>query len=65
ELVGRSTGVVLLGFLLGYGIGPPLLGLSVDRLGSYTQGWLAVTALFAGCTLVAGRVSRTGTLAHP
>ncbi|MGA7096256.1 MAG: MFS transporter [Acidimicrobiia bacterium] len=64
ELVGRSTGVVLLGFLLGYGIGPPLLGLSVDRLGSYTPGWLTIAVLFAGCTLVAGRVSRTGTLAH-
>ncbi len=64
ELVGRSTGVVLLGFLLGYGVGPPLLGLSVDRIGSYTPGWLALAVLFAACAVVAGRVPRTGTLAH-
>ena len=38
----RST----LGFLTGLGLGAPPVGLSVDRLGVYTPGWLAITVLF-------------------
>jgi cyanate permease len=54
----------MLGFLTGIGVGPPLMGLSVDRLGEYTPGWVVVVLLFLAGALVAGRVHRTGTLAH-
>lgn len=64
ELVGRGTGLVLLGFLLGIGTGAPLMGLSVDRLGVYGPGWLGVTGLFVVCAVIAGNIHRTGTLAH-
>jgi predicted MFS family arabinose efflux permease len=64
ELVGRGTGIVLLGFLTGIGLGAPLMGLSVDRLGSYTPGWVVVAFLFAVGALVAGQVRRSGTLAR-
>lgn len=37
---GRASGVVLLGFLLGLGIGPPLYGATVDVTGSYVVMWL-------------------------
>ena len=46
-LAGRGSGVVLFGFLSGLGVGAPLLGWSVDVLGVYTPGWLAVVVLFA------------------
>lgn len=46
---GRGSGIVLLGFLTGLASGAPLFGWSVDRLGSYTPGWLAVA-----CGFVAG-----------
>jgi MFS family permease len=64
ELVGRGTGAVMLGFLTGIGVGPPLMGLSVDRLGEYTPGWVVIVLLFLAGAVVAGRVHRTGTLAH-
>lgn len=56
--VGRGTGRVLLGFLLGYGIGAPLMGFSVDQFGSYAPGWIGVTLLFLAATFVASRVGR-------
>ncbi|MDE0235143.1 MAG: MFS transporter [bacterium] len=46
SLAGRGSGVVLLGFLTGLGLGAPVVGLSVDLLGVYTPGWLAITVLF-------------------
>jgi len=46
SLAGRGSGIVLLGFLTGLGLGAPLVGLSVDLLGIYTPGWLAITVLF-------------------
>jgi predicted MFS family arabinose efflux permease len=64
ELVGRGTGLTMLGFLTGLGFGAPLMGLSVDRLGVYTPGWVVIAILFLGGALVAGRIHRTGTLAH-
>jgi predicted MFS family arabinose efflux permease len=64
ELVGRGTGLAMLGFLTGIGLGAPLMGLSVDRLGVYTPGWLVIAFLFALSAVVAGRIHRTGTLAH-
>lgn len=64
ELVGRGTGLAMLGFLTGVGLGAPLMGLSVDRLGVYTPGWLVLATLFAVSAAVAGMIHRTGTLAH-
>lgn len=64
ESVGKSTGLAMLGFLSGVGLGAPLMGLSVDRLGTYTLGWISFAALFALSALVGGRIHRTGTLAH-
>ena len=64
ELVGRGTGLAMLGFLTGIGLGAPLMGFSVDRLGVYTPGWLVLAGLFAMSTVVAVRIHRTGTLAH-
>ncbi|HSM43636.1 MAG TPA: hypothetical protein VK969_01325, partial [Acidimicrobiia bacterium] len=43
---GRASGVVLLGFLSGLGIGAPIFGYSIDRLGTYVPGWTAVAAVF-------------------
>jgi len=64
ELVGRGTGLAMLGFLTGVGLGAPLMGLSVDRIGAYTPGWVAIVFLFAISAVIAGRIHRTGTLAH-
>ncbi len=47
SLAGRGSGVVLFGFLGGLSMGAPLVGWSVDVLGTYTPGWLAITVLFA------------------
>ena len=44
---GRASGIVLLGFLAGLGLSPPLFGWSVDRLGTYRPGFGVVTGLFA------------------
>lgn len=62
-MVGKGTGVVLLGFLAGLGVGAPLLGFSVDALGTYVPGWFAVAFLLGVCALIAGRVPRGSTLA--
>ncbi|MGH8872729.1 MAG: MFS transporter, partial [Acidimicrobiia bacterium] len=64
QLMGRGTGLAMFGFLTGLGVGPPLMGLSVDRLGAYTPGWVVIASLFATSAVVAGRIHRTGTLAH-
>lgn len=47
SLAGKGSGVVLLGFLGGLGLGAPVVGWSVDSLGTYTPGWAAITVLFA------------------
>ena len=60
--VGRGTGVVLLGFLFGSAAGTPLLGLSVDLLGTYGPGWIGVTVLHATTILIAFKIPRGGTL---
>ncbi len=46
SLAGRGSGAVFFGFMSGFGVGAPLFGWSVDVLGVYTPGWLAVAALF-------------------
>jgi predicted MFS family arabinose efflux permease len=45
-LAGRASGVVLLGFLAGLGLGAPAFGYSIDRLGTYGPGWVAVGVVF-------------------
>lgn len=46
RLAGRGSGVVLLGFLMGLGTGAPAFGYSVDRLGTYTPGWIGIAGVF-------------------
>ena len=59
-LAGRASGLVMLGFLGGAGIGPPLYGWVVDITGSYTPMWV-ISVMVAGLGLAltvvwAGRV---------
>jgi MFS family permease len=51
---GRASGVVLSGFLVGLGIGPPIFGWIVDAAGDYTSVWVAslVTALLGLVTML-------------
>lgn len=55
EKAGRASGVVLSGFLVGLGIGPPVFGWIVDTTGNYTLVWVAslVTALLGLVTMLA------------
>ncbi len=62
-LIGKGTGTVLLGFLLGLASGAPLMGLSVDALGSYQPGFWVCAVLLAVCAVIAGKVPRGSTLA--
>lgn len=63
HLVGKGTGVVLLGFLFGHAVGPPLMGWSVDALGTYTPGWLATGVLMAISAALALRIPDGGRVA--
>jgi len=46
---GHASGVILFGFLIGLGIGPPLFGWMVDVSGSYTGVWMSsLAAAIAG-----------------
>jgi len=51
---GRASGVVLSGFLVGLGIGPPFFGWIVDTTGDYTAVWVTsmVTALLGFVTML-------------
>lgn len=62
--VGKGTGLVLLGFLGGYSVGAPLMGASVDRLGTYAPGWIIAGTLLVASAVVAGRVPSGSTLAR-
>jgi predicted MFS family arabinose efflux permease len=63
---GRGSGVVLFGFLAGLASGAPLFGWSVDRLGTYTPGWLAVAAVFSvGLVVIWGLVPRRPVTGSP
>ena len=64
-LVGRGTGLVLLGFLFGLAVGAPILGYSVDLTGSYVPGWIGAAALLGACAMIARRIPARGTLASP
>lgn len=53
EAAGRASGVVLSGFLVGLGIGPPLFGWIIDTTGDYTTAWIvALAASIAGLVTV-------------
>jgi len=45
EDAGRSSGIMLLGFLAGISIGTPVSGLIIDATGSYTTVWLGVAVM--------------------
>ena len=60
--VGRGTGAVLLGFLLGTALGTPLLGLTVDLFDSYGPGWVGVCILHAVTILIALKIPRGSTV---
>ncbi len=50
---GRASGVVLFGFLIGLGAGPPLFGWMVDVTGTYTGLWIiSLVAYAAGLVTV-------------
>lgn len=55
-LVGKGTGLVLFGFLFGLALGPPLMGFSVDQLGTYTAGWFAAAGLLMVSASISFRV---------
>ena len=59
ERSGGASGVVLLGFLAGLGLGPPAFGWSVDQLDSYTPGLVAALSTFLIATLLAALWRRT------
>jgi MFS family permease len=56
--VGKGTGLVLLGFLLGLAFGAPLMGFSVDQLGTYTAGWAGTALLLVLSGLISFRIPR-------
>lgn len=62
--VGKGTGFVLLFFLFGLAFGAPLMGLSVDELGSYTVGWIATALLLAVSGIISFRIPSGFTLAE-
>lgn len=59
ERSGGASGVVLLGFLAGLGVGPPVFGWSVDRFGQYGPGLWGVMITFGLATLVAALWKRS------
>jgi MFS family permease len=61
--VGKGTGMVLFGFLSGLALGPPLMGLSVDRLGTYAPGWFATAGLLVCSAVISFQVPSGTTLA--
>ena len=68
---GRASGVILFGFLIGLGIGPPLFGWMVDTSGTYTGVWLSsLVAAIAGTLVMVAwkppeRVTPSGDTALP
>lgn len=60
HLVGRGTGRVLFGFLLGYAIGAPVMGFSVDFFDTYLVGWVSIAIIFTTAALLTGRIREPG-----
>ncbi|HSM44429.1 MAG TPA: MFS transporter, partial [Acidimicrobiia bacterium] len=63
--VGRGTGLVLFGFLLGLALGATLMGLSVDELDSYTVGWIGTGVLLLLSGLISYRIASGATVPEP
>lgn len=63
--VGKGTGLVLFGFLLGLAFGATLMGLSVDELGSYTAGWIGTAVLLVTSGIISFRIPSGTTVAEP
>lgn len=61
-MVGKGTGLVLFGFLLGLGIGPPLMGLSVDVWATYAPGWLVTAGLLSLSAVISFKVPSGSTI---
>jgi MFS family permease len=62
--VGKGTGLVLFGFLSGLALGPPLMGLSVDLLDTYTVGWVSAALILVVAATISFRVPSGTTLAR-
>jgi nitrate/nitrite transporter NarK len=65
---GRASGRVMVGFLGGLGLTPPLFGAAVDRVGSYTPCWIAlavVAAVAAAAMVLWSRLDRRGSTPRP
>jgi nitrate/nitrite transporter NarK len=58
---GVASGIVLLGFYLGYVVAPVTFGWSVDLTGTYAAGWAGLAATFALAAAVAHRSPATAT----
>lgn len=52
-MTGRSSGLVLLGFYIGFIFAPVIFGASVDATGAYTAGWILVVLSYIGAGAVA------------
>lgn len=61
DLAGRASGVVMLGFLVGLSVGPPLFGATVDATSSYTSMWWISIAAFALAAILTALWRRSGT----
>jgi fucose permease len=59
SLAGRASGRVLLGFYIGFVVGPVSFGWAVDHIG-YGAGWAAVTAAFVVAAGLSLRWQRQG-----
>ena len=66
DRAGRASGVLMLGFLAGLGVGPPLYGWSVDLTGSYTTMWVvSAVALTGGFVVAAAGMRRAAVPSAP
>ena len=66
ESTGRASGMVLLGFLAGLGIGPPVYGALVDRTGGYEPMWLlSIAASLVALAIVAAWQRASGRAGTP
>lgn len=53
EQVGGASGVVFLGFLVGFGVGPAAFGATVESTGGYRTGWMLAVIAFGVATALA------------
>lgn len=63
--VGRASGLVVLGFMTGMGIGPIAFGRAVDLTSTYNWGWLGATLSFTMAALISTRWRQADSPAKP